>query len=61
MLVRVKIYGKKRYHCHKRSKYQNNLMKSNIPGGFSIYECGHLVFASVDLKQKWKVLKINAN
>ena len=37
---------KKDDHCQRRSKYQNSLMKSNRPSGFSIYKCGHLVFGS---------------
>ena len=47
MLESVKIYGKNEVLLpKKRSKYQNNFMKSNSPNGFSIYEYGNLVFSS---------------
>ena len=46
MLGSVKIYGKKEVTLpKKRSKYQNKFMKSNSPGGFCIFVCGHLVLA----------------
>ena len=41
VLVSVKIFDNKK----KRSKYQNDLMKSISPSGFSIYEYGNLFFS----------------
>ena len=44
MLVIVKINCKKGTIAKKKSKYQNNFMKSNRPSGFSIDKYGNLVF-----------------